>query len=162
MLIQGNVSISPWTSRMEKSYLIDFNKYFIVFQTNTYTSFVSTLPKFISVKTGAKRGWSLSKILFSGQQNNMHFFPVTCPVTVPEILVQTEGSDYWQLIHWSMPKNLPLNLELVLCWCLLNSIADALFSVAEHFKFLFPGFSQWKQNRRNWRKWWGKGKQCWN
>lgn len=24
----------------------------------------------------------------------MHFFLVTCPVTVPEILVQTEGSDY--------------------------------------------------------------------
>ena len=32
-----------------------------------------------------------------------HFSLASCILTVPEIIVQTQGSGYWQLIHWLPP-----------------------------------------------------------
>ena len=41
--------------------------------------------------------WTLKQCFAS------HFSLASCILTVPEIIVQTQGSDYWQLIHWLPP-----------------------------------------------------------
>ena len=56
----------------------------------------STLPKSFSE--------SLSKLFLwiSKQPFIIHFFLASCnvcPMVIPEILLQTQGADYWQLIH---------------------------------------------------------------
>ena len=60
----------------------------------------------ISFKTAEKKRWSLPKIVFfwiSKYSLAIHSFIASCniwPVAIPEIFAQTQGSDYWQLIHY--------------------------------------------------------------
>ena len=77
----------------------------MVVQTKTYASLVSTSPKSISDKKKAAKSDNLSPksfFLTSEQTSAIHFLLASCnvcPVAIPEIFAQTQGSDYWQLIY---------------------------------------------------------------
>ena len=68
--------------------------------------------------------WSISKIIFwtSKQPFTIYFLLTTCNVcsmAIPEIFVQTQVSDYWQLIHWLTQNEwnkILVHLSLVLFW----------------------------------------------
>ena len=80
---------------METSSLVDLTTYNMVFQTKTYASLVSALPKSISDKRAAKKQKSLPKIVFLHVGTTVcHLFPsseLQCllyrSVAIPEICV---------------------------------------------------------------------------
>ena len=91
--------------RIENSLSLDFTEYFKVVRTKPCATLVSLLPTPIPDKTAAKKRWSLTKIVFfaSKQPFAVHFSLASCNVchvAIPEIFAQTQGSDYWQLIHY--------------------------------------------------------------
>ena len=85
--------------------MVDFTTYFKVVLIKTYASIVSILPKSIPDKTAGEKSDSLSPKSFfwtSKQPFAIHFFLASCNVchmAIPEISAQTQGSNYWQLIH---------------------------------------------------------------
>ena len=85
-LMQGETSIDI--------YLIT---YFVVILTKTYTSLVLTLSLSIYDKTALI---SLENPFMDVETTFRHIFPFSAlQCLLREILVQTKGSDYWQLIH---------------------------------------------------------------
>ena len=89
---------------------------FSVILTKTYISFLSTLSLYSIMVKLRRKSHNLSKKSFfwtSKPPFVIHSFLASCnvcPVTIPEICAQTQGSYYRQLIHW----NVFLSLELVI------------------------------------------------
>ena len=86
-------------SQGEKFYS-NFITYFLVIPTKTNTSLVLTLSLSIYDKTVAKKPKSLFWTF--NQTFAIRSFLASynvCPMAIPEICAQTQGSNYWQLIH---------------------------------------------------------------
>ena len=99
------------TLRKERSFSVFFITYFVVIPTKTYTTLVLTYlyPCMIKLR---RKSYNLSqKSLFwtSKQPLAIRSFIASynvCPVAISELFAQTQGSDYWQLIHRGCkPKN---------------------------------------------------------
>ena len=91
--------------RIENSLSLDFTEYFKVVRTKPCATLVSLLPTPIPDKTAAKKRCLSPKLFFFAlkQPFAVHFSLASCNVchvAIPEIFAQTQGSDYWQLIHY--------------------------------------------------------------
>ena len=82
---------------MEKSKLVDFTAYICLIQSKLSLSQNQHYPN---------RFLNLSPKLFFGtlkQPFIKHFYLASCnvcPMVIPEIFAQTQGAEYWQLIHF--------------------------------------------------------------
>ena len=91
-------------NRPYTSFSVFFITHFVLIPAKTLTSKVTTLSLFIYDKTTAKSHNFLPNRLFwmSKQPFTIRSFIASyyvCPVAIPEICAQTQGTDYWQLIH---------------------------------------------------------------
>ena len=98
------MTISKWTLRNERSFAIFFMTYFLVFPTKTYNSLVSTYLYPCIIKLRRKSHNLSQKLLFWTSKEPFAIRPFiasynVCPVAIPELCTQTQGSYYWQLIH---------------------------------------------------------------
>ena len=93
---------------MEESWSLDFITYFTVVRTKTCASLVPILPTPISDKKAAKKRWYITKIVFffDVETTFRHAFLSSELQCLPRgdlrNLALTQGSDYWQLIHYDV------------------------------------------------------------
>jgi len=104
------VLVSQLTSRKQGSLSVGFITYFRVIQTKTYNFHISnTVQIVLRLDDGEKALTSLQNRFFfwtSKQLFAIHFLLATCnvcPLTIPEFFAQTRVSDYWQIIHFTLP-----------------------------------------------------------
>ena len=81
-----------------------FMTYFVIIPTKTYTSIVSTYLYPCIMKLRRKSyNLSQSSLFLDVKRTFRHTFFIAsydvCLVAIPELFEQTQGSDYWQLIH---------------------------------------------------------------
>ena len=86
-------------------FIMFFMTYFAVIPTKTYTTLVLKYLYPCMIKLRRKSHNLSQKSLFwtSKQPLALRSFIASydvCPVAIPELFAQTQGSDYWQLIHY--------------------------------------------------------------
>ena len=82
----------------EKFSVFFFMTYFVIIPTKTYTSILSTYLYPCIMKLRRKsHNLSQSSLLLDVKRTFRHTF--LSLVAIPELFEQTQGSDYWQLIH---------------------------------------------------------------
>ena len=99
------MTISQQTLRKERSLSVYFMTYFVVILIKNFTFHASTsLLSFVIKLRRRSVDLSPKSFFWSSKQPFAIYFLLTscnvCPVAISEIFAQTQGSYYWQLIHY--------------------------------------------------------------
>ena len=103
------MTISQQTLRKERSFSIFFMTHFVVIPTKTYTSLVSIYlyPRIIKLRRKSHNLSQKSLFWTSIEPFAIRSFIASYnvfPLAIPELFARTQGSDYWQLVHYDSKR----------------------------------------------------------